>query len=126
MNFENPDKNTLSYQQAKEYAQSLETKPRHDIWKQKYQLLEWSSEIKRNVNRDPEQKEDAAAPGKTALAKWQEDTSVQEGEIKVLVGQHQPSYLSQVILSAEKNDSGPKVKPFIKLNFLYKEPNKAK
>lgn len=73
------------------------------------------------MNRQPGEEEDAAAPGKNA-SKWKEDTSVQEAEVKVLIGQHKPNYLSQVNLTLQKNDSGTKVKPFIKLNFAYNSP----
>ena len=75
--------------------------------------------------REPGEEEGAAAPGKKG-SKWREDNSVQEAEVKVLVGQHKPNYLSQVNLTLQKNDSGTKVKPFIKLNFAYDSPEKAK
>ena len=66
----------------------------------------------------------AAAPGaKPAQA---QDNTVQEVGIKVLVGQHKPFYSSEIDIEVDKNDTGPKVKPFIKLNFTYKSNEKAK
>ena len=44
----------------------------------------------------------------------------------MLVGQHQPSYKSEIEVEVEKNDSGPKVKPFIKLQLAYNSAEKAK
>ena len=44
----------------------------------------------------------------------------------MLVGDSKPSYDSEININIEKNDSGPKVKPFIKLCFSYKQAEKAK
>lgn len=44
----------------------------------------------------------------------------------MLVGESKPSYDSEITINVEKNDSGPKLKPFIKLCFTYKQPEKAK
>lgn len=42
MNYENPDKLTINLEQAKEYYNSFESQSKHDIWKAKYDLLEWA------------------------------------------------------------------------------------
>ena len=52
LNYENPDKTTINFQQTKEYAESLETPSKHDIWKQKYYTLEWTNEIKGSLNKE--------------------------------------------------------------------------
>ena len=44
----------------------------------------------------------------------------------MLVGESKPSYDSEINIDIEKNDSGPKLKPFIKLCFSYDKPEKAK
>ena len=67
---------------------------------------------------------EAAAPG--ASSKWAHDNSIHNAEIKVLIGHHKPHYLSEIKVEVDKNEGGPKVKPFIKLNLAYNAPDKAK
>jgi hypothetical protein len=120
LNYTNPDKETLSLAQAQEYAQSLESASLHSIWKEKYSILEQTYEIRKEHCKENNAAAPGAGPGKM------EDQSVQEANIQVLVGPHKPTYSSEIDVDIDKTDSGPKVKPFIKLTLRYKSAEKAK
>lgn len=93
LNYDNPEKATMNLHQTKEYFNSLETASKHDIWKAKYSLLEWANEVRQQTHKEKIDACDAAAPG-APTPKDLPDNTVQEANIKVLVGQNKPVYKS--------------------------------
>lgn len=63
MNYLTPDKETINLEQTKEYVSSFDNPSKHSIWRQKYSILEWTHEVKKQMNGDVEGSDGAAAPG---------------------------------------------------------------
>lgn len=104
----------------------METAAKHDIWKKKYELLEWAAEVRKITDKQQngDNNETATAPG--AVPFKHPDNSIQEASIRVLVGPNKPNYSALIDIEFEKSDQGQKVKPFLKLVFSYKNSNDAK
>ena len=47
MNYEQENPTHFTFEQFKEYFESYESSPKHDIWKMKYEFLKGIEEIKR-------------------------------------------------------------------------------
>lgn len=74
-----------------------------------------------------EKSESGAAPGAPATVPSKHpDKTLQEANIRVLVGPDKPNYSAMIEFEVDKADNGSKVKPFIKLTFGYKNHEDAK
>ena len=119
INYQDPSAEHFTFEQFKEYFESYETTPKHDIWKAKYELLSGIYGIKMSLNKS---EGDSAAPGCQKSENVCEATS---GQIKFTVGPVNQNYdcLLQLNLVKEKKEES---KPFIKLVFDQASSERAK
>ena len=51
MNYDKEDSSHMTFEQFREYFESYETVPKHDIWKMKYEVLQGIEEIKKPLKK---------------------------------------------------------------------------
>jgi len=50
MNYNFPDKETITKDQAKEYFLSFDSTSKHDLWKNKYSMMANAAEVRNKIN----------------------------------------------------------------------------